>query len=257
MNQKQLKQNLYTALKELGLTELEINLYTISLALGPSPISVISSQLKISRPNIYKIIKGLEIHGLTKFSEMNKYSRRFMVEPPTTLLEKLRQKKETISRLDNGLISVLPDLLAIYHQGEGTTKIKVIEGRDQYLKLYYQILEEAKDEMQYFGSADDFIKFISPAAEQIQIEKRIKKNLFIKILVLPGSLAEAMKKNDALEKRETRILKNVQSFTSSFQLFANKVIIWQPKSPLAVLIEDQYITEMLRNVFNLLWEKTN
>jgi sugar-specific transcriptional regulator TrmB len=253
MDNKELKQNVYTALKELGLTELEINLYRMSLVLGPSPISTIAKHLKVSRPNVYKIIQGLEKHGLANFSDLGKYSRRFIVEPPTILLEKLRQKKETINQLDNSLVFAMPDLLAAYHQGETPTKIKVLKGKEQYLKAYYQIIEEAKGEIQYFGSAKDFIAFISIDSEQMWMEKRIKKDLFIKILVLPGEAAEEMKSRDVKEKRETRILKSATPFITSFQLFANKVIIWQPKAPLAVLIEDEYIVEMLRNIFNILW----
>jgi hypothetical protein len=41
---------------------------------------------------------------------------------------------------------------------------------------------------------------------------------------------------------------------TSFQLFANKVIIWQPKAPVAILIEDQYVIAMLKSIFDKLWE---
>jgi hypothetical protein len=56
--------------------------------------------------------------------------------------------------------------------------------------------------------------------------------------------------------RETRILQGGAPFATSFQLFANKVLIWQPKAPLAVLIEDEYIVQMLRSIFYLLWGKS-
>lgn len=44
-------------------------------------------------------------------------------------------------------------------------------------------------------------------------------------------------------------------FQTAFQLFGNKVIIWQPKAPLAVLIEDEYIVQMLKSIFFIMWEK--
>jgi len=91
---KEIKQSVYNALKELGLSEFEIKLYTVSLLLGPSSLSAIATHLGISRPNVYKIIKGLELHGLVKFSERKKYTRTFMVESPTTVLEKLRKKRD-------------------------------------------------------------------------------------------------------------------------------------------------------------------
>jgi sugar-specific transcriptional regulator TrmB len=253
MNQKELNENLYTALRELGLTDLEINLYTVSLRLGPSPISTIAESMGISRPNVYKVIQGLERHGLARFSERGKYARNFIVESPTEVVAKLRNKKEKIAVLDNDLVSELPNLLALYHQGEGDTKIKVFKGREQYVKLVNQILDESGEVMEYFGSATDYINFLSWETERVWINKRIKKNIFIKVLLLPGETAENFELSDREQLRETRILKDSAPFITSFQLFANKVAIWQPKAPLAILIEDEFIVAMLRSVFYKLW----
>jgi len=248
-----LNQTLYNSLKELGLSELEINLYTVSLSLGPVPIKKIAESMGISRPNVYKVIKNLESHGLVQFSDRAKYTRTFMVESPTTIIDKLRQKKEKISVLDNDFIYQLPDLLAQYHQGETPTKIKVMKGRDQYIKVFNQSLEEAKDEIQYFGSADDFINFISWGNELNWMRKRIKKGIFMKILVFREQISNDLKGKDVVERRETRFLKEVDHFHSSFMLFSNKVIIFQPKAPLAIFIEDQFIVEMLKGIFNKMW----
>jgi len=254
MDQDALKKSLYNSLKELGLAEMEINLYVVSLFLGPSNLSAIAKNMGISRPNVYKVIRGLEAHGLVKFSEKSKYARTFMVESPAVVLEKLREKRERMSQLDHGLVSSLPDLLTLYHQEESATKIKVLQGREQYLKIFNEILEQEKKEIQYFGSAEDFVKFISMAAENEWIKKRVKKNIIIKTLLLPSELSTQFKSRDKEELRETKILKGLWPFSTSFQLFANKVIIWQPKAPLVVLIEDQYIVEMLKSIFYKLWE---
>ena len=256
METNTLNKIVYRSLKELGLTELEINLYTVSLTLGPSPINKIAESMHVSRPNVYKIIQGLQSHGLVKSSDKGKYSRTFMVEPPTTILEKLRQKKNDIAVLDNDFVSELPNLLAIYHQGETPTKIKILRGKEQYLKVFEQSLEEAKSEIQYFGSADDFINFISWESELAWMKKRIKKDILIKILVLPTETSKNLKEKDIKEKRETRFLHDMEAFYASFQLFSNKVIIFQPKASLAVLIEDEYIVNMLKGVFDKLWKES-
>lgn len=255
-NQPGMEESLYTSLKELGLTDLETNLYIISLALGPSPISAIAKRIKISRPNVYKIIKTLENRGLAKFSEKEKYARTFMVEPPTVILEKIRTKKEAMEKLDHQFVGDLPDLLAMYQQGGKETKIKIIRDKEQYLKIFNQILEETKDTMEFFGSAQDFIDFISWEEEKKWIKRRIKKGLLIRSLILPGSNAETLKSTDTDQMRETRILKTKNSFVASFQLFANKMAVWQPKAPLVVLIEDNYIIEMFKTMFYLLWENS-
>lgn len=146
----EVKKNLYTSLKEIGLTESEANLYITSLALGPATIAALAGHLNMPRPNVYKLIVGLEHLGLAKFSERKKYTRTFVVEPPTVVLEKLRLKRESVIELDQTLVGAMPDLLALYHQGESPTKIKVLAGEEQWYKIFFQVLDEAKDTIEFF-----------------------------------------------------------------------------------------------------------
>ncbi|NTW30106.1 MAG: MarR family transcriptional regulator [Candidatus Moranbacteria bacterium] len=253
MKKNETYQNLYTSLKELGLGDMEADLYMVSLKLGPSRISDIAKHLGISRPNVYKVIRSLEKHGLVRYSEKEKYSRSFMVEPPSLVLEALRKRKSRLSKIDEGLVLEMPDLLATYHQGEGSTKIKVLKGKEQYIKIFNQSVEEEDKEIQFCGSAGDFIDFISWDVENDWIKKRLKRNISIKVLTVPGAIPENLKSRDDREKRETRILKVANPFRSSFMLYANKMIIWQPEAPLAVLVEDIYIVRMMRELFDVLW----
>lgn len=254
-SKEEVKKNIYTSLKELGLSDQEADLYVVSLALGPSPIATIAEHLKMPRPNVYKVIAGLERKGLAKFMARKKYARTFIVEPPTAVLEKLRQKQEAVTGLDHTLVSAMPDLLALYHQGETPTKIRVLQGKEQYLKAFYGVLDEVKEELLVFGSAADMIHFISWDEQQEWIQKRVKKGIHTKALLLPSKDAEMLQAKDVEELRETRILKGVAPFVTVYYLYANKAIIWQPKAPLAMLIEDEYITQMLRSIFNALWEQ--
>ncbi|MDD2935092.1 MAG: helix-turn-helix domain-containing protein [Candidatus Pacebacteria bacterium] len=254
-NQNEVIKDLYTALKELSLTDLEIGLYTISLSLGPSPIKTIAEHMNISRPNVYKVIEGLEKHGLAQFSSRKKYTRDFSVEAPTKVLELLRKKKEKQSNIEFELMSAMPDLLAQYQQSDRPTKIKAYSTPEEFLKIFHQILDEAKDEICFFGSAQDFLGFISWDEEKKWIKKRTKKGLFIKSLLLPSEDTDTVRaRGDKKELRETRIFHSPAPFVTSFQLFANKAIIWQPKATLAILIEDEYIVTMLKIIFDKLWE---
>lgn len=252
----ELSQKLYISLKELGLTESEANLYTTSLALGPATIASLAEHLGIPRPNVYKVIAGLETHGLAKFSERKQYTRTFIVEPPTIVLQKLRDKRESVANLDHSLVSFMPELLAQYHQGETPTKIKIFEGREQWLKIFFQVLDEARGDISFFGSADSFIELITWEKEYEWIEKRIEKNIHINVLLTPSKDAKVLGSGDQKEMRTTRLYTGTLPFVTGFMLYANKVIIWQPKAPLVLLVEDEYIIEMLRSVFEFMWQAT-
>lgn len=253
---KELKQGVYTALKALGLSESEIQLYAISLLLGPSSLSTLAQHLNISRPNVYKIIKGLERWGLARFSDRKKYARTFMVESPTAVLEKLRQKRDKTEELDYQFTALMPDLITLYRQGETKTKIKIIEGEEQFLKLYNLILEEAKDQIEFFGSLTDVITSRSLEEQKTWSVKRARKGIKLRSLILPDKELESIQGVNKKMFREVRFLKNLDSFPASFQIFANKVIIWQPKVPLAILIEDENLVLMFRSIFEAFWKQS-
>lgn len=248
------QKSLYTSLKELGLLESEAKLYLLSLKMGPATIASLAEHLGIPRPNVYKAISGLEEHGLARFSEKKKYARTFVVEPPTVVLELLRKKGGIISDLDQTLVGAMPTLLANYHQGETPTRIKVLQGKEQYLNAFYSILDEEGEETQFFGSAKDFLKFVSWEEEYRWMAKREERGIFIKSLLLPSEEAEMLHKSDPEHLREIRIIQGLAPFVTAFQLYANKALIWQPAAPLAVMIEDEYIVAMLRSIFEKLWE---
>jgi sugar-specific transcriptional regulator TrmB len=249
-----INKGLYKSLKELGCTEHEIKLYALSLKLGPSTIAKLAENLGISRPNVYKVIAGLEKKGLAEFSQ--KKNKTFTVNSPTVITDLIRQKKENLSSLDFEVTQLMPELLAQYRQGELPTSIRVLEGQEMFEKAFDSVLDEAKNEMQFFGSVKDFIGFISWGKEKDWIRRRVKKNLKMQSLLLPGEEAEELKKTDKKELRETRIITGITPFVTSFLLFGNKVIIWQPKAPLAILITDEYIARMLEGIFNVLWSNS-
>ncbi len=233
---------------------MQCDLYITSLSLGPTTIATLAKGLSMARPNVYKVIEELETYGLAKFSQRKKFSHTFVVEPPTVLLEKIHQKREKVSRLGHALRTAMPDMLALYSQGDRPTKVRILEGGEQFLKTFNEILDEEKTVSRFCGSAKDFIGFISWAEERKWIATRLKRGIKIQALLLPSDDAKTLRSTDGKELRETRILHDVTSFVTSFQLFANKVILWQPKAPIAVLIEDEYFVAMLKSIFDRLWQ---
>jgi len=246
-------QALFTTLREIGLTETEATLYVSSLAYGPATVATLAKRLNIPRPNVYRLIASLEEYGLTEFSKRMRHARTFTVAPPTAVLELLRQKREEIKRLDHSLVGTMPDLLAMYAQGDVPTKVRVYTGKEQWLELFFQILEETKSEIRFCGSADAFIEFVSWKTEREWIKRRVEKKIHMNVLLVPGKDQQSLSAEDDFEMRTTRVLNTRKPFATGFMLYANKVIIWQPKAPLALLVEDEYIVEMQSALWETLW----
>lgn len=243
-------------LQQLGLTSPEIELYLTSLRIGPVSVSVLARELGVARPNIYKVIAALEEHRLATFTERKGQRKTFSVESPTRITELLQEQQQKLAQQQEALQRNMPDLLALYQQGELPTSIRVYEGPHQFEQIFFQTLDEAGREFHFFGSAADFIQHISKEKHARWMESRKRRGIRVQALFLPDPSAKTIESdNDPL--RETRYLQNAQPFSPSFFLFANKMIIWQPKAPLALLIQDQYIITMMRSIFRLLWEQSS
>jgi sugar-specific transcriptional regulator TrmB len=248
--------SLYSALRKLELTDQEARAYILFLSHTSSEITLIAQELGISRPNVYKLISSLENKGLMHSNDKGGRKKAYMVEPPTTVFEKLKEKAVELERLENDVFGVMPDLMALYRQGELPSSVRIYEGREQLDKTFDIVLREAKDHLDFFGSANDFIRFVGWKRQNQFIKDRNERGVSVRVLTLPGSEANTIKMRDQRDRRETRLLKTKDPFVTSFQLFGSKIIIWQPETPLAIVINDEYVATMLRSMFNLLWERS-
>lgn len=242
------------SLQELGLTDSERQLYLLSLSLGPAPVTALADKLGFQRPYVYTLINSLRDHGLAP-SSPTKYQKTFVVEPPSVILSALRLKREAISSLSSRLAAELPKLLASYKQGGAATQVLLYEGREKFLELYNRILEEEGNETLYFGDAEHFLARVSEDLPD-WIKRRISLGVSIRTLMIDSPLARSIPTSKGA-LRETRIVPKSlsSSLPASFQLFGRSIIYWQPHTPVAVVLQDEYIVQLMRNVFEILWKQ--
>lgn len=256
LSQHELQEVVTDSLEKLGASKAEINLYLLSLKLGPTSVAILANSLHVSRPQAYKLIDELEKRGLADFKQRKKFSRNFMVESPSKLQELLRKQQTSIAHTDQRLSFIMPDLLTTYTQGELPSTVRILQGKEQFLKAFFQCAEDsAHGEIRILGSADDFIQFVTWAENRRWIATRQRLNTRLLALLFPGEDAQKLKNSDQEELRETRFFQGVQPFSTLIMMAANKTILWQPHAPMAILIEDQYLMQMYRNIFQLLWEQ--
>jgi sugar-specific transcriptional regulator TrmB len=255
LSQHELQETITDSLRKLGLQDQEIGLYLLSLKLGPTSIAVLAKHLSVSRPQAYKLIHALETHGLADFSSRKKFARHFMVESPSKLQTLLRKHQTLVTQTDQRLSWIMPDLLATYTQGSIPSTVRILQGKDQFLKAFFECAEEsANKEIRVLGSATDFINFVSWAENRRWINLRVKLHTKLLALLFPSKDTDTLQVSDKTELRETRILKDIQPFSTLIMISGNKTILWQPHAPLAILIEDQYLREMYKHIFDRLWE---
>lgn len=249
----ELKQQLLPALHELGLRDQEIDLYIQGSLLGPTTVAIISDHLGISAPNAYKLIARLEEVGLTTFSQQKGYYRKFIVEPPTSIVERLQKRRRDVEQLAEDVRRKLPDLLASHHQGSAPPVIKTLQGKIPFQRATKQMFEEEGKEILLIGAIDPFVQAVSPEFFADLTRERLEKKIMLRSLLVPSPFAKELQKREKNENREIRFLPQ-NTVTASMQLSARKAIVWQPNAPLALLIEDESIVQLFRMIFEQLWK---
>lgn len=249
-------QELTTALDELGLSLSERQLYLSSLAFGPLPIPDLAKNLGFERPYVYTLIKSLRDRGLVASQPSMGYQKKFVVESPTALLSLLRKKKAHLESLTSHIAMDMPKYLASYRQGGTKTQVLFYESKEKFFELYERILEEEADETLYFGEVEHYFSLLGEQRVRKWITQRSEKKIKIKTLMVESETSLQIPSNKSVH-RETRLLPKemVFDFPASFQLFGNNVIFWQPETPIAVVLQDEYIAKMHRSIFNLLWKQ--
>lgn len=249
---KLVSDELNKALEELGATPSERELYALSLASGPMTAQEFADQLGLQRPYLYTLMQNLRSKGLMP-SVTSKYKKKFIVEPPNVILELLRKKKTSIDALSTDFSASLPKLLAQYKQGGVATQVMFYEGKAKFMELYDRILAEEVEETVYFGEAEHFLTLIGEVRLERWIQERKEKGIRIKTLMVDSTKARSIP-SDTIELRETRVIdRAIKDLPASFQVFGRSVIFWQPHTPLAVVLQDEYIAQLMRGTFALLW----
>ena len=248
------KEELEKLLEELGIIGNEARVYLACLELGPTTITRIARKAKVERATVYAILERLKEKGLVTIN-VKESDRHIQVESPDKLLVFSKHKKRAIEEKEHQFKEVLPDLLASVNQRGKQPKVKFYEGKEQYIEIFDHIIDEAKGEMYYVGDVDRFVHMVSREFERNWVKRRMRKKIFIKLLINKGQYYPEYKKRDSQELRETRFYPENIKFEASFLLWSNKIALWNPVVPLAIVIEDGIIVKMFREMFLGLWER--
>ena len=177
-----------------------------------------------------------------------------MVESPIVVLEKARDKRRRCDEIDRDLMPVMTDLLALYAKGLQPTAVRVVEGSDRLRILDDLVIEEEKKEIRSFGATTNFFSSYFSEEECAKwTKKRIRKGVRVKAITPIEEITLSPTDHEA-KLREVRILKGVSPYETAIELFSNKVVFWQPKKLIAIVVEDEGFVEMISCFFNALWE---
>lgn len=237
----------HESLITLGLTHTEADLYLSLLKLKAGSAIQISDAAGVAKSTAYDALKSLVRRGL-----VNTYKKRgrkqFSANDPALL-------REHIKRQEGALEGVLPELSALYAAGSSGTSARLYKGRDGVSLVTEEILSEAH-ELIGIGSPEDIFEKLPDFLPDFTARRK-KRGIPFRGIFRDSPKARERKALDAEDLRTSRLVAPPFPFSSLLYLWKNKIAMITERDDISVVvIEEQELQQMIRAVFELLWEKT-
>lgn len=250
---------MYTGLLEkLGLNSTEATVYSTMVSLGKATPAELAKAANISRVNAYQVLPKLESLGLISKSTDSKKTE-YVLNSPDRLSQLLDTKVEEVSqvkvlfrkaiqKLESKLNLLLDQPIVKYYYGSDGVKGAYMDFLEMTKeKLLFGILHRSSDEM--------FVKWL----DDVLIAERVKRNIFLNLLVTDAASAKPLIDRNKKEKRLIRVV-DLPSFPEgTYILIDNQRIMLVTKQTqeadnMGIIIDHPNIAKSLKAVFDLLWE---
>jgi len=232
-------------LSQLGFSQNETKIYLASLETGLASAQNIAQKAGLQRTTTYSVLAALVNRGVVGKSKV-KGKSRFLAEPPEKLISLLNELQAKLKK-------AMPELEAIYNQGEVKPKILFYEGENAIQKVYDDTLKEKPTEILEWNTN---AVFFNQKFDKEYIKKRVGLNIHAKRIGGSTSIWEKKNKpNDTLELSETLIVpKEIFWPEIEVNIYNNKIAFINFAENMSVIIESKAIAQAMKQVYNLSWQ---
>jgi sugar-specific transcriptional regulator TrmB len=233
-------------LKDLGLSDQEIEVYISLLKTGGSDATSLSKQANIKRTTVYPILERLIKQNMVTAYEQGK--KRFYSPIAPSRLASLFEMKI------KNLFKVVPFLEKLKAENIKAYGIRMIQSKKDLRSFYTDILEEYKNkEYHIIGSTPTWLN--TDKEFFIDYRKRRAMNNTKVRLLLSADSKKIIGLEDPSLLREHKYLPEKYVFKSTIDIFDDKIIIIGPSvDALAVVIEIPPMVDVFRSAFQILWD---
>jgi sugar-specific transcriptional regulator TrmB len=237
------------ALKRIGLTEGECQVYEALVHLGTSSTGKIVKKANIGSSKVYEVLQRLHNKGLVSHVLRNgvKY---FEATPPERLIDFLDDKKEQLTNAQRDIEKIIPFIKAEEKKADEKNQTVVYSGIQGPKIVLKEILEAGKKGLHHFGfgtDTDPYVKYLphdlNNFIEQSKKLKFTQKLIFIKGFKSPNTEAKV------------RYLSKEYLFPVRTMIYGSKVAIVDFTKPITtVVIENKQIANSYKKHFEVLWK---
>lgn len=234
-------------LKDLGLSEHESKIYLASLSLGSSTVLKIARAAEVKRTTVYDVIGSLSHKGLMRI-DIKGLKKVYTPENPEKLEAVLDSRRTKLRNF-------LPEFASLYNLKGGESFIKYYEGLEGVKTVYDGVLKDIRPHDFYFFISDmnQWYKIDEEYFEDF-IQRRATIPLEIRGLTQDSLVARKLQRSKPIYKASVKILSKQTNLTTNLVVTPQKVVIHQLTHPIrAIVIENQSIIQMHREMFEIMW----
>jgi len=235
-------------LKELGLNDKEIAIYSVLLKSGSMTVWEIASKINYKRTSIYDYIKSLSQKNII-FKKIETKKILYEAVEPNYFLELINSKKEKI-------ISAVKKLNSLKNaEKKVPTKMIHYAGIEGIKTIMNSVLCEENSFLFAYGSNKLSEKILSFYPENFA-QKRLEKNIHLKAIIEPKSKFGALKNRKFAKMTEIRHNSFMISQKIGVFLTSNKVIIlsMDENEPSGIIIDNKAFYDSQKSLFEYLWK---
>jgi len=243
------------SLVQIGLTDKEARVYEALLTIPEASIGQLAMRtVGVTRPNLYPLLRSLSKKGLVIEAVKGKI-KIFRAEPPQKLAEFIEKRKQEYKEAQMSYQLVLPQLTSDFNLASGKPNVQFFEGRTGTEKVIFDSLTSKTEVLQYVDH--DAVNIHLAELNKRYVAERKRKGVKKKILMWdsPSARVTAAKQNDS-RLTEIRIISGTPH-AAVMMIYDNKISYQNisKDSFIGVILEDQGIAAMHRDIFKFSWEK--
>ncbi|MBI2443687.1 MAG: hypothetical protein HYV42_00380 [Candidatus Magasanikbacteria bacterium] len=250
------KNSIVATLAKLGLGENEAQLYAAMLRSPKSTVQELQVRSPLPRTMLYYVLNHLIRRGLVA-AVKEQWRTVYVAESPERLYDLLAAKEQEFSKDTQAVRQLIPELKEKYRLAAERPDVRILEGMGGYQKALEDILITQPDTI--YAYVDLITKKSGVEIRETHENRRIAKKIPKRILLTenaPGS--EQIKKLSDNDFTQFRFATTpLAGQIVDLQLYNGKILYttYAGREPIVMLIEDQKLFAMQKNIFDVFWSQ--
>lgn len=248
--------NIEGILSSIGLSKAEISILKTLLINKSMRATDIARKSGLNRTTTYGTLNSLVSKGLATSLDDGKVLVFQSIEPHL-LVNYIERHRATLLQSEDLLKRLLPEIENKRMKKQVFPKIQYFKGIDGMKQAYEDILNMEGRELEAFTGADAIYEIMGEEWTHYFIHKRKDLGIKARVIAPDTKVARIAKNRDKNELRTTMLIPDKFSFGTEIDIYDKKVGIFSfsKENPVAVIIEDELISNTLKNIFEHAWEK--